>query len=554
MQTQLGISQQSMFSGLVNSHAMKIKEVHLEKFKRFTDLTIKGIPNTAKLIVLVGPNGCGKSSLFDAFKAWHLYRAYNNIANEDYCKKDQNETRPNYELVNIAFHNQSYITNKNSYRSAFYFRTAYRNSPKISIDSLSKITSPLERPNHNMMIQNDDTVNDNYQRIISKTITNLYNTQNDEKTVKALRDELLKKIRDPLNRLFPDLVLTEIGLVTDKAEFYFSKGCIEKYGYEKLSGGEKAAFDLLLDLVIKSEYYKNTIFCIDEPETHVHTALQARLLHEIFDLVPKQSQLWIATHSLGMLKEAKKLKQQYPDEVVFLDFDGHDFDDIVTIEPSECDSILWKKMLEITLGDYSTYIVPETIVFCEGSSSGKTRKDFDARCYTNIFSSSHPSTLFYSSGSCSDIKEQQTIVNFIRLLSPNSNIIRLIDRDDQSPEETLDLNNEGLTVLNRRHLECYILDDEVLRKWCTINQKTEKIPEMLQIKEEAMEKSVQRGNPIDDLKSAANEICTNGKKLLGLTKCGNTGDIIMRDTLARLITSDMAIYQELEKDVFGNIT
>ena len=131
MQTQLGISQQSMFSGLVNSHAMKIKEVHLEKFKRFTDLTIKGIPNTAKLIVLVGPNGCGKSSLFDAFKAWHLYRAYNNIANEDYCKKDQNETRPNYELVNIAFHNQSYITNKNSYRSAFYFRTAYRNSPKI---------------------------------------------------------------------------------------------------------------------------------------------------------------------------------------------------------------------------------------------------------------------------------------------------------------------------------------------------------------------------------------------------------------------------------------
>lgn len=36
---------------------MKIKEVHLKDFKRFTDLTIQGIPETAKLVVLLGPNG-----------------------------------------------------------------------------------------------------------------------------------------------------------------------------------------------------------------------------------------------------------------------------------------------------------------------------------------------------------------------------------------------------------------------------------------------------------------------------------------------------------------
>lgn len=39
---------------------MKIQEVHLNKFKRFTDLTIKDIPESVKLVVLVGPNGCGK--------------------------------------------------------------------------------------------------------------------------------------------------------------------------------------------------------------------------------------------------------------------------------------------------------------------------------------------------------------------------------------------------------------------------------------------------------------------------------------------------------------
>ena len=47
---------------------MKIKSIKLKDFKRFTDLTIEGLPETAKLVVMIGPNGCGKSSVFDALK------------------------------------------------------------------------------------------------------------------------------------------------------------------------------------------------------------------------------------------------------------------------------------------------------------------------------------------------------------------------------------------------------------------------------------------------------------------------------------------------------
>ena len=50
---------------------MRVASVHLQRFKRFTDLHIDSIPATAKLVVLVGPNGCGKSSLFDGFIKWH---------------------------------------------------------------------------------------------------------------------------------------------------------------------------------------------------------------------------------------------------------------------------------------------------------------------------------------------------------------------------------------------------------------------------------------------------------------------------------------------------
>lgn len=529
---------------------MKIKEIHAENFKRFTNITIKNIPESAKLVVLLGSNGCGKSSLFDAFKSWHLHKGYGVNFNNDYCKKIITDSRQSFELVNIDFHNKVDYKKRDDLHHIFYFRTAYRNSPEISITSLSRISSPLEYVDGKKMIDNDSTINDNYQRLISETLEKFYSVTNDSKSVKDLREELLNMIKEPLHRLFPDLLLTGIGLVTEKAELYFSKGNVEKYGYEKLSGGEKAAVDLLLDIVVKSVYYQDTVFCIDEPESHMHTSLQARLLSEIYNLLPSQSQLWIATHSFGMLKEAKKLKEHNPNDVVFLNFDGYDFDDNVIIEPSECNKVLLNKILEITLDDYSTLIMPKSVVFCEGTKKGYRRKDFDSRCYETIFNNNYPDVVFYSLGSCSEIEKSENIVKFVSNMSPNIKTIRLIDKDDRSAEEIDDYKKEGIKVLSRRHLESYILDDEILTKWCNVNNHPELVEKMLQIKKDKIDESIRRGNPRDDIKSAANEICTEGKKLLGIVACGNNGDSIMRDTLSKLITQDTEVYKQLKKDIF----
>ena len=50
---------------------MKFKSATIKDFKRFTHLTVQGIPETARLIMLAGPNGSGKSSFFDALNSWH---------------------------------------------------------------------------------------------------------------------------------------------------------------------------------------------------------------------------------------------------------------------------------------------------------------------------------------------------------------------------------------------------------------------------------------------------------------------------------------------------
>lgn len=44
---------------------MKIKTLHLNGYKRFCDLKIDLGDNPKRIVALVGPNGCGKSSIFD---------------------------------------------------------------------------------------------------------------------------------------------------------------------------------------------------------------------------------------------------------------------------------------------------------------------------------------------------------------------------------------------------------------------------------------------------------------------------------------------------------
>jgi predicted ATPase len=52
---------------------MHLLELQVKSFKRFTDLKVEGLSSSARLIILAGPNGTGKSSFFDALKVWHWY-------------------------------------------------------------------------------------------------------------------------------------------------------------------------------------------------------------------------------------------------------------------------------------------------------------------------------------------------------------------------------------------------------------------------------------------------------------------------------------------------
>ncbi len=294
-------------------------------------------------------------------------------------------------------------------RSLMYFRSAYRNEADFTTSNVSRMGSILDAPKVSRMIENDVKVSDNYQRLVSASVDAIYSGARDETNVKALREGLIGPLRQSMGRLFGGLVVRGLGDPLQGGSFYFEKGTALDFHYRNLSGGEKAAFDVILDVFAKREAYPDAVWCIDEPELHLNTRLQAHLLEELLNLLPNDSQIWIASHSIGMMRKAWDTQRAHPSSVQFLDFEGVDFDKPVTMEPVSITRAFWQRTLAVALDDLAKLVAPAAVVLCEGAPKGGGSRpgEFDASCYRRIFGDTHPDTDFISVGNENDVRQDR---------------------------------------------------------------------------------------------------------------------------------------------------
>lgn len=169
---------------------MKIKSIHIKNFKRFSDLTIQNIPETAKLVVLVGPNGCGKTSVFEAFNQWYKLHKWHHGYNDNLYLVKQSLNKPFGNIdpwndISIEYHDFQ-ETPESLARGLFYFRSAYRNEPDFAVSQLKRMGNPADRGRDNLM-NTDAMVSENYQRVVSRTVKGVYSGENDLIIVKDLR-------------------------------------------------------------------------------------------------------------------------------------------------------------------------------------------------------------------------------------------------------------------------------------------------------------------------------------------------------------------------------
>ncbi|MFT3664591.1 AAA family ATPase [Piscinibacter sp.] len=541
---------------------MKLENIHIRDFKRFADLSITGLLATTKLVLLTGPNGSGKTSLFEAFNFWinHAKQAIN--YEPEYYERGL-PTHGNHDWsavlqrIQLKFHGDSVQLPQAQNRKDFYIRSAYRHEADFTTNGLGNaddILNDSRRPQR--LIQQEQRVSENYQRMVAEAVRALYSDDvaTQQKKVAELANELIGEVRVAMTKVFGDLVLEGPGNPLTNGTFKFKKGTVSGFHYKNLSGGEKAAFDLLLDFIVKRKAFNDTVYCIDEPELHMHTRLQARLLEVMFDLIPDNCQLWLSTHSIGMARKAAELNTANPGQVAFIDFHDQNFDLPVKLQPIQPNRRFWQQMFHTALDDLAKLVVPEYVVFCEGRKIGQPGKkpSFDVAVYQKIFSPWHPEVEFLPLGGGNEVKiDGKAFSYLLTKLAPGMKTWKVFDKDDRNGIEIEELRQEDIHVLSRRDIESFLWDDEVLERLCGLHGKPDAIEEIKQKKQQQLQTLPGRGKPSDDVKAITDSLYTEIKQLLGLNGYGNSAEAFSIEHLAPLIQPGMAVYEELAAAVLA---
>jgi predicted ATP-binding protein involved in virulence len=355
---------------------MRITKLQLQNFKRFTDLTIS-LDKPYKLVLLVGSNGSGKSSVFDAFEVISTHEknenAYKKTYDRAYHVKNQNgnfkitiETdKLNHTLTSDI---QVFSELSNNLKNIFYGRSSLRQVPKLERTSLGKISfdfkNDSDRPR--LFIDRDERFENDIENVTSQILQAVFNSNIQ---TKEIRDSFIEPINAAFERIFGTDTAISLRLKQfsppldgEVASILFQKGDSEIH-YNLLSAGEKEVFNILINLLSRRDIFNDTIYFFDEIDLHLNTKLQFNLIKEITEhWMPENCQFWTASHSLGFIEYANQ-----SENAALIDLDELNFDVPQTILPTPKNTLdvyeiaVPKKLL-------ATIFSGKQIVICENQN------------------------------------------------------------------------------------------------------------------------------------------------------------------------------------------
>lgn len=533
---------------------MKIKKIRMIGYKRFKDLTIELGEKPRKIIALIGPNGCGKSSIFDAML--FLANSYNPIGEtgtKDY-KYHSIDKAPNYDYrnVTIEFDGGDFRTIYNSRSSSgkqktiFSFRSPYRYNNDLSVKE-SRAVEELRYNTYGASTTSsiDSKMENNYRRL--KIKYDKYLHESDCKPSEA-KQHIISELNNRICNCL-SIEIDNLGSVEDdKGTIFFrKKDTPTSFEFNVLSSGEKEIVDIILDLYLRKDEYNDTIFVIDEPELHINSAIQKKLIIEINKLVGDNCQIWIATHSVGFMRA---LQSELKDITQIIQFDPNNqwgSKDYV-LSPITNSRDKWKEIYATALDDLTNLVSPKVIVYCEGKAelgSHNVENGLDAKVYNTIFADEYPDVLFVSSGGNTELDQRSDIaIGILSKVFIDLKILVLKDRDIASGKITdervrqqyLRTNPENHRVLKRYEIENYLYDSEVLKQYCSENG--------VAFDQTTYDKHI--GNIVND----------DVKRIVSVVKniCGIITSIdkdVFNVELAKRIKPTMSVYQELKAIIFS---
>ncbi len=432
---------------------MKISKIHLINFKRFTNLLIDNIPSTTKLVVLIGSNGSGKSSLFDAFgfvdsaikrdigtgeEFWSYFRKKGELSISVGIVYDENKE---FTISNENFNVKIPLSN-----TAFYGRTSFRQIPRLTRTSLGQggrfdFQKDSDRPK--FFIERDNRFENDVEKITEIILKDFFRSKESNEQI---RNKYVDPINTALKNIFGNTNGTKLQLIEiipplegKVAQITFKKGESEIH-YNYLSAGEKEVFNLLINLLSRGSLYQETIYFLDEIDLHLNTKLQYKLLKEITEnWIPENCQLWTATHSLGFIEYANQTEI-----ASIIDFDDLDFDlpQILSPQPKNNPDIyeiaVGKEFLPALFQQMKIYFV----------------ENKDKEYYASI---GIEKTVFISENNRNNVYHKVKVTEFFGI----------VDRDFLSDDDIIEIkkNYRNLYLLNYYSIENYLYHPDNLQEY-----------------------------------------------------------------------------------------
>lgn len=288
-----------------NDDDIFITSIHVKKVRNLENFDIPLSEEKRQHLIITGKNGSGKTSLLlktnqfmkELFsKSFHMSKDL--IFKISFNKNEQQIVDKLYTDKNdlgkhqvYCYFNKFLLINEN-YLYVFF------ESKRINQSKLPQGITKVDLKN----IPVESKINQHFiQYIVNlKTERSFAKDDNDYEAVKQI-DAWFERFENQLKNLFnaPDL-----SLIFDRKNynFHIKIGDNEPFGFNELSDGYSAVISIITELILRMEanenkaYDQQGIVLIDEIETHLHVALQKKIMPFLCAFFPNV-QFIVTTHS-----------------------------------------------------------------------------------------------------------------------------------------------------------------------------------------------------------------------------------------------------------------
>lgn len=305
----------------MNNDDIFITSIHVKKVRNLENFDIPLCEKKRQHLIITGKNGSGKTSLL--------------LEMDKFIQETLRIERPSYRSELIKLMTKCYsgiaigISNQNDLETVANFQKQLRDleqaifrygDTEIYFKNVQLLTKDylyvlfeskrINQPNlpngitkvELKKIPNNSRMSSHFiQHIVNlKAERSFAKDDNDNEAVKRI-DEWFERFENHLKNLFD---ASNLSLIFDRQNynFHIKIGDNEPFGFNELSDGYSAVISIITELILRMEangnkaYDQQGIVLIDEIETHLHVALQKKIMPFLCDFFPNV-QFIVTTHS-----------------------------------------------------------------------------------------------------------------------------------------------------------------------------------------------------------------------------------------------------------------